>query len=55
MLLLDTGLFQRLMGSDLAAYLTSENFSAINKGSLAERFTGLELIKSSSCYQPAEL
>ncbi len=51
----DTGLFQRIMGLDLSEYLTSDNFTAVNKGFLAEQFTGLELIKSSSCYQPAEL
>ncbi len=51
MLVLDTGIFQRLMGLDLSEYLLSKEFSAINKGSLAEQYVGLELIKSSSCYQ----
>jgi len=31
------------------------DFSAINRGSLAEIFAGLELIKASSCYMPQEL
>ncbi len=51
MLVYDTGIFQRIMGLDLADFLLSENFEAINKGNLAEQFVGLELIKSESCYQ----
>jgi len=51
MLVYDTGIFQRIMGLDLADFLLSKNFAAINKGNLAEQFAGLELIKSESCYQ----
>ena len=35
--------------------LPAADFSAVNRGSLAEIFTGLELIKASSCYAPQEL
>jgi predicted AAA+ superfamily ATPase len=55
MLLFDTGIFQRLLGLNVAEVLISEQFSMINKGSLAELFVGLELLKSGSCYQEQSL
>ena len=55
MLLYDTGIFQRIMGLDLADFLLLKNFDAINKGSVAEQFVGLELLKSSSRYQTPSL
>jgi len=55
MLLFDTGIFQRLLGLNIAEVLISEQFSMINKGSLAELFVGLELLKSGSCYQQQSL
>ncbi len=51
MLVFDTGIFQRLMGLNLADFLLSNEFNAINKGNIAEQFVGLELLKSESCYQ----
>lgn len=55
LLLYDTGIFQRIMGLNLEDFLLSTNFEVINKGNMAEQYVGLELIKSSSCYQPPEL
>ena len=55
MLLFDTGLFQRILGLDVSSILLADNFKAINRGALAELFVGLELIKGSSCYNPASL
>lgn len=55
MLLFDTGIFQRIMGLDLADFLLSKKFDAINKGNVAEQFVGLELIKMTSCYQNPSL
>ena len=55
MLVFDTGIFQRIMGLDLAEFLLSKKFDAMNKGNMAEQFVGLELIKSESCYQFASL
>ena len=46
MLLLDTGLFQRVLGLKISDVLLSEDFSAINKGALAELFVGLEWLKA---------
>jgi predicted AAA+ superfamily ATPase len=46
----DTGLFLHTLGLR-SEILPADNFSAVNRGSLAEIFTGLELLKSSSCYK----
>ena len=54
-ILLDTGLFQRILGLDAAHILISNDFKTINRGALAEIFVGLELIKGSSCYHPVSL
>jgi len=54
-IMLDTGLFQRVLNLDIAQILISDNFQAINKGAIAEIFVGLELIKGSSCYNPISL
>lgn len=44
----DTGLMQRVLGLDIAQWLVSSNTDLINKGSLAETFVGLELIRCTS-------
>jgi len=54
-LVLDTGIFQRLLGLPLSDLLISDDFSLINKGSIAELFIGLELLKSTSCYEQKNL
>jgi len=50
----DTGLFLYALGlrSEL---LPASDFSAVNRGSLAEIFIGLELLKASSCFSLQEL
>ena len=50
----DTGLFLQTLGLR-SEILPAADFPAINRGSLAEIFTGLELIKASSCYSPQQL
>jgi uncharacterized protein len=55
MLLLDTGLFQRLLRLDISELLFGNEFNLVNKGGIAEQFIGLEIIKNSSCYQQTEL
>ena len=55
MVVFDTGIFQRMIGLDLSDFLLSKTFDAINKGTIAEQFVGLELIKSQSCYQQPSL
>ncbi|MDR2970390.1 MAG: AAA family ATPase [Bacteroidales bacterium] len=55
MLLLDTGIYQRLLGLPMADLLIYDDFSIINKGNLVELFVGLELMKSGSPYTSKSL
>ena len=55
MLLIDTGLFQQILGLDTAQLFLTDDLKILNKGALAEIFVGLELLKSASCYKPAQL
>ncbi|MDR0828617.1 MAG: ATP-binding protein [Prevotellaceae bacterium] len=54
-ILLDTGIFQRLLGLQLSDILFNNDFSLVNKGSIAETMAGLEILKANSCYEQAEL
>ena len=54
-ILLDTGVFQRLLGMQLSDVLLSNDFSMINKGCIAELMAGMELLKASSCYEQTQL
>ncbi len=53
--LLDTGIFQRILGLPMADILFQSDIEAINKGAIAEQFAGLEIIKAGSCYRPEPL
>ncbi|GHT64417.1 ATPase [Bacteroidia bacterium] len=55
MFLLDTGVFQRLLGLKLSDILLNNDFDTINKGGIAEMFAGLELLKSASPYEQTQL
>jgi predicted AAA+ superfamily ATPase len=55
MFLLDTGLFQHILGLDMSQIFISNDFKTVNRGAHAEIFTGLELLKNSSCYSPVSL
>jgi predicted AAA+ superfamily ATPase len=50
----DTGIFLHTLGLR-SEIVTAADFSLINRGSLAEIFIGLELLKSASCFIPQEL
>ena len=54
-ILMDTGLFQRVLNLDVAQIFISNDFQTVNRGALAEIFVGLELMKGSSCYNPISL
>ncbi|MCF8374084.1 MAG: AAA family ATPase [Bacteroidales bacterium] len=41
----DTGIYQRILGLELSDLILKSNFDSINKGSIAELFVGLELMK----------
>jgi predicted AAA+ superfamily ATPase len=47
-LILDTGIYQRVLGLDLSSYILSDFTGLINKGDLAELFVGLELLAHGS-------
>ena len=55
MILLDTGIFQRLLQLDMGDWLFSDDFRLINKGNIAEQFLGLEILKHASCYDRTPL
>ena len=52
---LDTGIYQRFLRLDLGQLLTADSLQQVNKGALAELFTGLELLKSAPCTNPTQL
>ena len=51
----DTGIMQRFLGLNISDILLGDTLVQINKGSIAELFVGLEIIKSMPCNQPAQL
>jgi len=55
MFLFDTGLFQRILGLEIADIILSNDLKTINRGALAEIFVALEIVKASSCYSPVNL
>jgi predicted AAA+ superfamily ATPase len=54
-LLLDTGIFLRMLDFNASQIIIADDFKTINIGSLAEMFVGLEILKASSCYMPYKL
>lgn len=55
LLIFDTGIYQRILGLDVASLLLKDDFEVINKGNIAELFVGLELLKSNDCYEKTAL
>ena len=55
MILLDTGLLQRILNLDISDILSSNDIQVVNRGAIAETFIGTELVKSASCYSPYPL
>lgn len=45
LLIFDTGIFQRILGLNIADIIIGDEFEVINKGHIAELYVGLELIK----------
>ncbi len=54
-LLFDTGIYQRILGLDIAILLLENDVNIINKGNISELFVGLELLKNTSCYEKHDL
>ncbi|MFM7585830.1 MAG: hypothetical protein ACKO6M_02285, partial [Bacteroidota bacterium] len=55
LLIFDTGIYQRILGLDVASLLLKDDFEVMNKGIIAELFVGLELLKSSDAYEKTAL
>lgn len=55
LILLDTGLYQRILGLDAGKLLTQNDFDSINKGAIAEMFVGLEYLKYGNPLQQENL
>jgi predicted AAA+ superfamily ATPase len=55
LLIFDTGIYQRILGLDVASLLLKDDIEVINKGNIAELFVGLELLKSNDCYESTAL
>jgi len=55
MLLLDTGIAQKILRLNIGDALTTPTLDVINKGSLAEQLVGLELIKYDRPFDPGTL
>ncbi|MGN0082536.1 MAG: DUF4143 domain-containing protein, partial [Bacteroides fragilis] len=55
MILLDTGLLQRILNLNISEILSSHDVQVVNRGAIAETFVGTELIKAASCYSPYPL
>jgi len=54
-LLHDTGIFQQIAGLRLSDYLIAGNIDMLNKGSIAETFVGIEMIKYADIYDKMQL
>jgi predicted AAA+ superfamily ATPase len=54
-LIYDTGIFQRYLNLDLSELFLNTEIALVNKGVIAELYTGLELIKSQPCNQAASM
>jgi len=48
LLILDTGIYQRIQGLELSSYILSNFVDIINRGNLSELFVGLEIIANDS-------
>ena len=55
LLIFDTGIYQRILGLDVASLLLKDDIEVINNGNIAELFVGLELLKSNDAYEKTAL
>ena len=52
---LDTGIMQQVLKLDISKLFLGETLEQINRGSIAEMFVGLEIVKKMPCHLPAQL
>jgi uncharacterized protein len=55
LILIDTGIFQRILGLNIGQLMANNDFDAINKGAIAEMAVGLEWLKYGSPTQQESL
>ena len=55
MIMIDTGIVQKLLGLNIVEYLASEDIKVINRGALAEIFIGQEIVKAASPHSKPSL
>jgi predicted AAA+ superfamily ATPase len=55
LLIFDTGIFQRILGLNIADLLISNDFNVTNKGNIAELYVGLELLKAVDSHEKTDL
>lgn len=55
LLVIDTGLLQRMAQLDISRMMVSDDWEMVNKGAIAEQFAALELLKSGSPYTTTQL
>jgi predicted AAA+ superfamily ATPase len=55
MIAFDTGIMQQMLKLDISNLFLGESLQQINKGSVAEMFVGLEIVKNMPCISPAQL
>lgn len=55
MLILDTGLFQRILNLDLSLITIEDDLKLVNKGAIAEMFFGLEWLKYNNPFTQTQL
>ncbi len=51
----DTGIFMQMAGLKLSEYIIANNIDMLNKGNIAEIFTGLEMIKYAGVHEKNQL
>ena len=55
MIALDTGIMQQALNLNISKLFLGETLEQINRGSIAEMFVGLEIVKALPCHAPAQL
>ena len=55
LLILDTGLLQRMAQLDISKMMVSDDWEIVNKGAIAEQFAALEILKSGSPFTTTSL
>lgn len=54
-MIMDVGLHQRILGTDISEMMTARGLEVVNKGSVAEVFVGQEYVAAQSSREPASL